>query len=281
MRACSMPPRDIPFTPFMDSSPPYRTLRADLMEGGGVLRLVLGRAKGNVLTCEMMAEISAALDDHLDRPELRLILLRGAGGNFSFGASIEEHRKEQAPALLSGFHRLVRRLAASPVPVAALIEGQCLGGGFELVLVAHFLFATPNARLGCPEIKLGVFPPVVAAVGASRLGAFLAERMLLTGESIGAAEADRAGLLTRLVDGDGDPEESVLAWYRETLAHRSAFTLRQAATAVRETSGFLEALDRALAQAEERYLTDILESHDGNEGIEAFLAHRAPAWHHR
>ncbi len=259
----------------------YRTIRTELLEEGTVLRLLLDRPKGNVLTSEMMGELEDALETHEGRTELRLVLLRGANGNFSYGASVEEHRRDQAPAMLAAFHRLIRRLAAYPVPVAALIEGHCLGGGFELTLPCHFLFATPEARLGCPEIRLGVFPPVLAAIGAWRLGASAAERILLTGEPMSAADAWRVGLLTEVFDVEDDPEEALLAWYRETLRPLSAFALRQSTAALRRASGFLDRLDGALEAAEDQYVRELLSSHDGNEGVEAFLERRTPEWRER
>lgn len=256
----------------------YRNLRTSLIEEGTVLDVVLDRPKGNVLTSELIGELEAALDEHRDRRELRLVVLRGAGGNFSYGASIEEHRKDLAPRLLAAFHRLIRSLAGYPVPVAALIEGQCLGGGFELVLACHFLFATPGARFGCPEIKLGVFPPVLAALGERRLGGFAAERMLLTGQPIDASEAWRLGFLTRVIDEGSEPLEGLLAWYRETLRPLSAAALRQGTKALRQATGFVDQLDRALRATEEQYLREVLESRDGNEGIEAYLERRKPRW---
>ncbi len=256
----------------------YRTIEAQLDPGGGVLWLTLNQPKGNILTMEMVGELGAALGVHRDTAGLKLVVLRGAGGNFSFGASVEEHRKDLAPAMLAGFHRFIRALSAYPVPTAALVEGSCLGGGFEVALACHFLFATAGARCACPEIKLGVFPPVLAALGAQRLGGLAAERLLLTGETLGAEEADRLGLLAGLFSTEEGPRESLLAWYRKRLEPLSAFALRQATTAARRSSGFLDDLDRALAAAEELYLEQLLPSHDGNEGIEAFLEKRRPAW---
>lgn len=255
----------------------FETLRVALAEENTVLELVLDRPKGNVLTGRMMEELSRALAEHRESRELRLVLLRGAGGHFSFGASVEEHRKEEAPAMLATFHRLIRELAAYPVPVAALAEGQCLGGGFELALVCHFLFATPTAHFGCPEIKLGVFPPVLAAVGARRFGGAVAERLLLTGETVDAGEAWRLGIVTEVFEED-DPREALLAWYREALRPLSAFALRQGTRALRRATGFLDELDRNLRATEDQYVREVLESHDGNEGIEAFLERRKPAW---
>jgi len=255
------------------------TVKQSLREDGGLLHLVLDQPKGNVLSLAMMAELASALDAHRDAAGLRLVLLSGAGGSFSYGASIQEHRADRAAQLLGTFHSLVRRVAAFPVPVAALVEGNCLGAGFELALCCHFLFATPDARLAAPEIRLGVFPPVLAALGARRLGHSLAEQMLLTGEAITGEDAWRRGLVTALVGREGRlPEDEVLEWFRGMLAPLSAYSLSQATRVVRDASGTLHALGEPLDRAERQYLDALVKSHDGNEGVEAFLAKRPPIW---
>ncbi len=256
----------------------FEKLRADLVEGGAVLRIVLDHPKGNVLSSAMMEEISEALAAHRDDPHLKLVIVRGAGGHFSFGASIEEHRRDAVAAMLRRFHAFIRELAAYPVPVAALVEGRCLGGAFELALVCHLVFTTADARFGCPEIKLGVVPPVLAAVGAARLGGPLAERLLLTGDEFDARAALACGLASAVFEPGADPEAALLEWYRARLAPLSAFGLRVATRALREGSPLAHALDQPLEHAERIYLDTLPASHDGNEGIEAFLARRAPAW---
>jgi cyclohexa-1,5-dienecarbonyl-CoA hydratase len=254
----------------------FTTITADLLEQGTVLRLVLNQPKGNVLTGEMMRELGAALRGHRDDRHLRLVFLRGAGGNFSFGASVEEHTRDRVGDMLQTFHALVRELAEYPVPVAALVEGRCLGGAFEVALCCHLVFAVEGARFACPEIKLGVFPPILAAVGPHRLPGALAERMLLTGVEIDAATVDRVGFAP-LVAG-GDPEAALLDWYRSTLAPLSALALRQATSASRRRSALLRALRDDLPIIERQYLGEVVSSRDGNEGIAAFLERRAPQW---
>jgi cyclohexa-1,5-dienecarbonyl-CoA hydratase len=254
------------------------TLRCDLLEDGRVLRVVLDEPKGNILSMQVMSALRDALAAHRDRRELRMVLLRGAGGNFSLGASVAEHRKEQARGMLAAFSDLIRDVATYPVPVAALVEGRCLGGAFELVLACHFVFATSTAKLGCPEIKLGVLPPALAVLGPLRLGGSISERLLLTGAELDAQAADRAGLLAGVVAADRDPEEWVLSWYRKNLAPLSAFSLREAVTASRTGSGLLAAVGEPLHVAERRYVERLLPSRDANEGIEAFLEKRAPLW---
>jgi cyclohexa-1,5-dienecarbonyl-CoA hydratase len=241
-----------------------------------LLWAVLNRPRGNVLTMAMMRALSDVLAARARDRSLRLVVLRGAGGTFSYGASVEEHRAEQAPEMLAAFHELVHRVAGYPVPVAALVEGQCLGGAFELTLCCHLVLAAPDAVFGCPEVKLGVFPPVLAAVGSLRLGAALSERLLLTGETLDAATALRLGFATAVFD--GDPEEGLVSWHRERLRPLSAWALRQAVRASRCGSGMIRALQASLPPLEQLYLEEVVPSHDGNEGIAAFLERRKPVW---
>ncbi|MFQ5746909.1 MAG: enoyl-CoA hydratase/isomerase family protein [Gemmatimonadota bacterium] len=262
----------------MSGSPaPYEHLEVESAERDTLLHVTLNRPKGNVLTEAMMEELSGALETHRSNRHLRLVVLSGAGPHFSFGASVEEHRRDQAAQMLATFHRLIKQVAAFPVPVSALVSGNCLGGAFELVLACHLVFATPDARFGCPEIKLGVFPPVLAVLGGRRLGDAAAERLLLAGGTIDVSEADRLGFLTAVLDGP-DAWDGLLAWYRENLGPLSAHALRTATRAARETSGMLADLEHALGAAEGLYVSEVLNSADGNEGIEAFLDKRLPEW---
>ncbi|MBN1567534.1 MAG: enoyl-CoA hydratase/isomerase family protein [Acidobacteria bacterium] len=248
-----------------------------LLEDETLLRLVLNRPKGNVLTLEMMNAISDALRANVHNPHLRLVFIRGAGSHFSFGASVEEHTKEKAPSMLAGFHAMIRQVAGYPVPIAALIEGSCLGGAFELILACHFVFAAPNATLGCPEIKLGVFPPVLAAIGAHRLGGPLAENLVMTGATIDTAAAEKAGLVSAIF-ASGNSEEELVEWYRKNLRPLSASAIRQGNRVARIGSGLLTALDEPLARIERQYVDEVLASNDGNEGITAFIERRKPVW---
>jgi cyclohexa-1,5-dienecarbonyl-CoA hydratase len=252
-------------------------VNASLLEDETLLRLVLDKPKGNVLTVEMMNALCAALDAHANNLHLRMVMIRGAGNHFSFGASVEEHRKEQAPAMLAGFHAMIRKVAGYPVPIAALVEGSCLGGAFELILACPLVFAAPSANFGCPEVKLGVFPPVLGAVGARRLGGPLADRLIMTGATIDAATAEKAGLVSAMFSG-GSLEEEMIDWYRKNLRPLSAFAVRQANRVARLGSGILDALGDTLDKLERQYVNEVLNSNDGNEGITAFIERRKPVW---
>jgi cyclohexa-1,5-dienecarbonyl-CoA hydratase len=252
-------------------------VNSTLLEDGTLLKLVLDRPKGNVLTLEMMKALSQALAAQAGNPHLRFVFIRGAGNHFSFGASVEEHRKEQAPSMLAGFHSMIRQVASYPVPIAALVEGSCLGGAFELILACHLVFAAPSASFGCPEIKLGVFPPVLAAIGDRRLGAPLAERLILTGATIDAAAAEKAGLVSAVFSG-GNPEEELIEWYRKNLRPLSAFAIRQGNRVARIGSGVIDALKEPLDRIERQYVQEVIASNDGNEGIASFIERRKPNW---
>lgn len=251
--------------------------KVSLARDGAILRVVLDQPKGNVLTIAMMREIEEALATHRS-PRLKLVTLRGAGAHFSFGASVPEHKAETAREMLSTFHRLVRLTASHRVPVAALVEGRCLGGAFELALACHYLFAKPAAVFACPEVKLGVVPPVLAVLGHHRLGAPLTERLVTTGAEITAEQADARGAITALVPAEADLDVWLEGWFDANLAGLSAFALSEATHVARAGSGILTSLGAPLDDAERRYLDRILPSHDASEGIAAFLSKRAPKW---
>lgn len=252
-------------------------VEAAWLEEGRLLGLTLARPKANILDSEMMLALEKELAAHAGDPHLRAVVLRGKGDHFSFGASVPEHRKDRARDMLATFHRVTRAVASFPVPVVALVRGRCLGGAFELVLACHVVLATEDAVFACPEIKLGVLPPVLSVLGALRLGGARAERMLVTGDELDAREARACGFVAELVPA-ADPMAAALEWYRQKLAPLSAYSLREAVLAARSGSGLVAQLAAPLDAAERRYVERLVPSHDGNEGIEAFLAKRAPKW---
>lgn len=251
-------------------------VRAWLERDRRLLRLRLARPKANVLDAAMIAALRAALDAHLDRPELGGVLLDAEGPNFSFGASVAEHLPEQCAGMLRAMHALVLRVFASPVPVLVAIRGQCLGGGLELASSAHLLFAAPDARLGQPEIKLAVFAPAASCLLPERIARAHAEDLLFSGRSITATEAHAIGLVNGVVD---DPEAAALAYFDEHLMPLSASSLRAAVQAARAEA--VARLTERLAAVEDLYLSKLMASRDAVEGLQAFLEKRTASWEHR
>lgn len=248
-------------------------VKVRLERDGRLLRLTLDRPKANILDAEMGAALDAALVEHGTAPSLRAIMVDATGPHFSFGASVEEHLPGRFAAMLEGFHRLVLRTFASEVPVIMVVRGQCLGGGLEFVSAGHLIFAARDARFGQPEIVLGVFAPAASCLLPERIGRAAAEDLLLSGRTIDATEAARIGLVTGVVD---DPEAAALEYFDRHLAPKSASSLRFAVKAARRA--VVERVRGELARLEALYCDDLMATSDAVEGLDAFLAKRAPQW---
>lgn len=257
------------------ASPPA-PLRAWTERDGALLRLRLSRPKANLVDAAMIGALQAALDANRDAPGLRGVLLDAEGPHFSFGASVEEHLADRCAAMLGSLHTLVLTLVDYPAPLLVAVRGQCLGGGLEVAIAGGAIFARPDAQFGQPEIRLGVFAPAASCLLPWRVAAPVAEDLLWTGRSIDGRRALEVGLVQALAD---DPESAALAWFDEHFAPRSAAALACALEAARGAR--VRELRVRLAEVERLYLERLMSTRDANEGLDAFLARRAPAWEHR
>ncbi|MGA7196714.1 cyclohexa-1,5-dienecarbonyl-CoA hydratase [Roseiarcus sp.] len=248
-------------------------LKVWIDRSGRLLRLRLDRPKANILDAALVGALEGAFVQQGGAAELRGVLIDASGAHFSFGASIEEHLPERCAAMLAGFHRLVLRLFASPVPVLVAVRGQCLGGGLELASAGHLLFAAPDAKFGQPEIQIGVFAPAASCLLPERIGLAAAEDLLLSGRSIGADDACAMGLVTEIAD---DPEAAALGYFDRHLAPKSASSLRFATRAVRR--GTIEKVSAKLAAIETMYLQELMATQDAVEGLSAFIEKRPARW---
>ena len=246
------------------------------LHDGQVVRLTLNAPKANILDSDMMAGLHGFLSDLRNRQELKLLQLTGAGDHFSFGASVQEHVRDQAPAMLRQFQGLFLALIELAVPTAALVSGQCLGGGLELALMCNFLFVERSARLGQPEINLGVFAPPASLILPLKIGQHKADEILLTGRTYTAEEAAAMGLVTALFNDRDAMLLGVDEWLVKNLLPKSAAALRFAVRAARLR--FNELLTQQLRSIEALYLDHLMSTHDANEGIASFLERRKPVW---
>lgn len=244
-----------------------------------VARITLNAPKANVLDSAMMSEIAAALCDLGNQPQVKLLEFCSSGDHFSFGASVPEHTKEQAPKMLEQFHGLFHSLIDLAIPTAALVSGQCLGGALELALMCNFLFVDESARLGQPEISLGVFAPPASLILPMKVGQARADALLLTGASMTAADAFAVGLATRVFPSREEMRIKIDEWAQKSILPKSASSLRFAVKAARHT--FNATLTHQLRQVEQMYLSGLMETHDANEGIASFLEKRPPKWENR
>ena len=243
---------------------------------GKLLRLRLARPKANIIDAAMIAALDAALAAATADADLGGVLLDHEGPHFSFGASVEEHLPASCAVMLRGLHALVGRMVDFPVPILVAARGQCLGGGLEVAAAGHLLFVAPDASLGQPEIRIGVFAPAASCLLPERIGRVHAEDLLFSGRAIDGAEAARIGLANAAV---ADPEAAALDYFDRHLAPHSASSLRFAVSAAHGAAA-TRIKDR-LAEVETLYLDGLMATHDATEGLRAFIEKRPTNWENR
>jgi cyclohexa-1,5-dienecarbonyl-CoA hydratase len=248
-------------------------IRAETLFDGAVERLVLDQPKGNVLDSRMVDGLRGKIQKLGLRQGLRLVIFEGAGRHFSFGASVEEHLPARVDGMLANFHGLFFDIERLGVPTAAIVRGQCLGGGLELATWCGRVFCDPTAVFAVPEVKLAVFPPVAAMSLRWRIGGARATSMIISGERIDGVAAAALGLADECVDGAG---AAALRWYEENLAELSPVGLRIAWIAARRPMA--RALHEELPELERLYLLKLMALQDPVEGLTAFLERREPVW---
>jgi enoyl-CoA hydratase len=225
----------------------------------------------------MVESLLGYLQELADDRDVRALVLTGTGRGFIAGADITEYHGA-AQVDFDDYQRLSRRafgaLAELPQPVVAAVNGYALGGGFEIALCCDLIVASTAARFGLPEISLGLLP---GGGGTQRLaravGVRTAKELVMTGRRIRPDEAQRLGLVTRVVE----PEAL------DAAALDLASTLAgQAPLAVREAKRLIDdGVEASLAAAwtlEQRVLSALFATEDAREGIGAFVDKRDPDW---
>lgn len=243
---------------------------------GRTATVTLNRPPLNILDIPTIARLGQLISE-LDRDEdLQLVVVRGAGDRaFSAGVAVQDHTPELVGPMLESLHGAIRKLRDLSAVTVAAVQGHCLGGGMELALACDLVIATENARFGQPEIELGCYPPVAAALYPSLIGPGRTLDLLLTGRTLTCEEAERMGLIARRV---GNLNEGLAKLTSEILA-KSAAVARLAKKAVR--AGRDHGFSEALAESERLYLDELCPTADMAEGIAAFLEKRRPVWKHR
>lgn len=243
----------------------------------GVAYLTLDRAPLNVLNIAMLDELDAAIGKLEGDGGLRLIVIRGAGRSFSAGVDVGEHLGDSLEPMLDAFARVASTLHACDVPTLAGVHGSALGGAAEIVALCDLAIAADDARIGTPEIMLGVVPPIGAAAFPRLVGLQRANALVLTGEPITGAEAARWGLVWRSVPPERLAEE--IEAVANVFRAKSAASLRLAKRTLRISA--LAGLGAAIHAATEEQKRSLPEMRDAEEGLRAFLEKRSPRWAHR
>ena len=250
----------------------YEHIQVDLKDGLGTI--TLNRPPVNILNIAMMEEINEALKAWRGMKDLKVVLFRAQGKCFSAGVDVGEHMGDLAPKMIESFHKMFRYMDKLGVPTAASVYGSCLGGGCELAIFCDVVVASEGAKLGQPEIQVGVFPPIAAHIMPRIIGGKAASDLILSGRIIGAQEALQMGLVNRVVK-EEDLEGETLEFLRPYLKN-SAEVLRLTKKAI--TAGLMDDLEPSLRAIEDIYLNELMETHDAREGLNAFMEKRKPVW---
>lgn len=195
----------------------YKTLLTDLADG--ILTVMINRPdKLNAINKDVMSELGEVVEEIYSNADIRSAIITGAGQKaFIAGADISEFQgltREQGQELSEKGHNIFFKIASSPKPIAAAVNGFALGGGCELAMACHFRLCVPTAKFGQPEVNLGLIPGyggtqrLVQLVGRGR-----AIEIMLTGRMVEATEAHTMGLVNYIVE---EPNE-LLAKTRELL----------------------------------------------------------------
>ncbi|MEM1200836.1 MAG: enoyl-CoA hydratase/isomerase family protein [Pseudomonadota bacterium] len=240
--------------------------------------LEYNRAPLNAFTRAMVEEMRDALRAALATPSVRVVVIASAVERyFSAGADLKEFHGMDKAGMASWVtlcHDIASLLRNSPKPLLAAIHGTAVGGGLEMTLHCDVRFAADDARFGQPEVQIGFIPPIATTQALARLiGRPKTIRYLYSGAMIGAEEALEWGLVDELVA--SEDLRTTVQTYADELAGKSATAL----TAIRRsvTLGGGMSFQEGM-QLEAELAADLADTHDFQEGIEAFLNKRAPRW---
>ncbi|MBH0230089.1 enoyl-CoA hydratase [Halobacillus yeomjeoni] len=241
-----------------------------------VAEILIQSPPANALSSRILEDLSSELDKVEQDPAIKAVVLKGEGKFFSAGADIKEFTSLQKASDYKQLARkglnLFNRIEHFHVPVIAAIHGAALGGGLELAMACHIRYVTHNAKLGLPELNLGIVPGFAGTQRLPRLvGAPKAYEMLLTGKPVSGEEAVQLGLANKSF-----PEEDLfneVAQLAQSIVSKSGPTIHHIMNLIPYThsSRFDEGMD-----AESEAFGDVFGNEDAKEGIQAFIEKRKP-----
>jgi enoyl-CoA hydratase len=255
----------------------YQTIIVETQGRVGVIRLNRPQAL-NALNAELIAELGKAVDAFEADVKVGCILITGSDKAFAAGADIKEMAsKTFEQAFMGNFAADWDHVARARKPVVAAVAGFALGGGCELAMMCDLIIAADTAKFGQPEIKLGIIPGIGGTQRLTRaVGKAKAMDLILTGRMMDAAEAERSGLVARVVPAASLQQEAMKV--AETIAAMSLPSVLAAKEAVDR------AYETTLAEGvrfERRVFHGLFATHDQKEGMTAFVEKRAPKFENR
>lgn len=248
--------------------------RLSSYQDGPLARISFTHPPLNVFDFQMMDEVSEALQELQQRPEISVVVISGGERAFSAGVDVAVHTPDQVPTMFQKFHGLILALAKFPKITIAEVHGVCLGGGAEFAMLCDMCFTAESAKWGFPEITLGCYPPVACAALAALVGQKRAADLIFSGRTFSGAEAAAWGLAN-----EAHPEGELQQAIQQTvdrLLKLSPAALAHAKKAFYAWDSIH--LDKGLARAEKIYIEELMQTEDAKEGIQAWLEKRTPEW---
>jgi enoyl-CoA hydratase len=255
----------------------YETIITERQDGHAIIRLNRPKAL-NALSSELIGELTQALDTFEADGKVNVIVITGSEKAFAAGADVKEMAELSfIEAFRTDHAAALERVARCRKPVIAAVAGYCLGGGCELAMACDIVLAADTAKFGQPEITLGIMPGMGGTQRLPRaVGKAKAMELILTGRMMDAAEAERAGLVSRVVPADDLMEEATamarkIAGYSQPILMMAKEAVQRAAeTPLSEGIRFERRLFHAM------FATD-----DQKEGMAAFIEKRTPQFRNR
>jgi cyclohexa-1,5-dienecarbonyl-CoA hydratase len=240
----------------------------------GVAKITINLPPLNILDIPTLEEMSQALAELKDDDEVKVVAITGSGDKaFSAGVAVGDHLVDKLPKMVEVFHQLFLSLIKVDKPTIALVNGVALGGGCEIVAGCDMAVASEKAQLGQPEIKLGVYPPPASVLFPRIMGRQKAFELILSGDSISAKEAERIGLVNKVVPAAEFKQASEEFIKRFTANSGLALTQARRALYRNFDLNFYEALEATGVDA-----TIVMAGENSVEGLSAFLEKRKPIW---
>lgn len=243
--------------------------------GEGLVTIAINRPPYNVLDIATMEEFNHALDLAAKDGSAKLLMITAKGEKaFSAGVDVMDHTPDKVVQMIDVFHGILKRLMVFPLPTVAALNGSAMGGGCELAIACDMAVATEDSKLGQPEIKLGVFPPIAAILMPKTMPLPKAMELLLGGGLIDAREAQGFGLLNKVFPRASFAHDTRA--FVEQFLSLSRVALMYTKRAIREAAGkpFFE----ALFTVEQIYLKELMATADAVEGLNSFMEKRKPVW---
>jgi enoyl-CoA hydratase/carnithine racemase len=244
---------------------------------GSVATLALNNpARRNAIGPRMVNELLYALDEAFSDDAVRSVVLTGQGSAFCAGGDFAQMSgSSDVPELApkGDYADLLLAMQRAPKPIVARVNGHAMGGGLGLVAASHFAVAADEAKLGTPEIDVGLFPMMIMAVLRRLMPRRRLVQMMLFGERLSAAEAVELGLLNHAVP--ANELDAAVRAITDSIAEKSPMTVKLGLAALAAQDDL--ALEQALPLLRDR-LAECLATEDAREGLMAFLEKRKPAW---